>query len=283
MTRLEISSSSSVAQLGVVAQPGAEAFDRVVLRPLLEQLLGDVERVVVDGVALHPQRLQLEQRRAAAVARLLDRGLRLAVDGEHVGAVDDDAFEAVRGGAVGEMLDRVAEVRRRRVRPLVVVADEDDRELADAGEVHRLVSVAAGHRALTGPADRDPLLVADPERQGAADRHRHHRRQVADHRDHPEAGIRHVDVAVAAAGRAALAAHVLREDPPGLDAAGDVDAHVAVERRADVVRAHRGRDADGGSLVAAAGVERPRDLPLLVEDVAALLDPAGDEQVAVDA
>ena len=31
------------------------------------------------------------------------------------------------------------------------------------------------------------------------------------------------------------AAHVLREDPPRLDAARDVDAHVAVERRADVV------------------------------------------------
>ena len=68
------------------------------------------------------------------------------------------------------------------------------------------------------------------------------------------------------------AAHVLGEDPPGLDAARDVDAHVAVERRADVVGAHRGRDADGGGLVAAAGVEATRDLPLLVEDVPALLD-----------
>jgi hypothetical protein len=92
-----------------------------------------------------------------------------------------------------------------------------------------------------------------------------------------------VHVAVASARRASLAAHVLGEDPPWLDAAGDVDTHVAVERRADVVRPHRGRDADGGALVAAAGVERARDLALLVEDVAALLDPTGDEQVAVDA
>jgi hypothetical protein len=35
--------------------------------------------------------------------------------------------------------------------------------------------------------------------------------------------------------RAVAAAHVLREDPPRLDAAHDVDAHVAVQRRADVV------------------------------------------------
>ncbi len=47
--------------------------------------------------------------------------------------------------------------------------------------------------------------------------------------------------------------------------------------------AHRGRDADGRGLVPAAGVEGARDLPLLVEDVAALLDPARDQHVAVDA
>jgi hypothetical protein len=61
-----------------------------------------------------------------------------------------------------------------------------------------------------------------------------------------------------------------------------VDSHVAVERRADVVRAHRGADADGCGLVPASRVERPGDLPLLVEDVPPLLDPAGDEHLAVD-
>src|SRR5213595_2429217 len=59
------------------------------------------------------------------------------------------------------------------------------------------------------------------------------------------------------------AAHVLREDPPGLDSACDVDAHVAVERRADVQVVHRARDAHGSALVAAARVERARDLALL--------------------
>src|SRR5213592_4735797 len=46
-------------------------------------------------------------------------------------------------------------------------------------------------------------------------------------------------------------AHVLREDPPRLDAARDVHAHVAVQRRSDVVGAHRRRDPDGRRLVAA--------------------------------
>ena len=99
-------------------------------------------------------------------------------------------------------------------------------------------------RALAEPGDRDALLLADAERERAADRDRQHRRQVADHRDQAEARVGHVHVAVAAVRRPVGAAHVLREDPPRLDAARDVDAHVAVQRRADVVGAHRRRDAD---------------------------------------
>jgi hypothetical protein len=106
---------------------------------------------------------------------------------------------------------------------------------------------------------------------------------VADHRDQPELGVGHVDVSVPAVRRAVRAAHVLRKDPPWLHAAHDVDAHVPMQRRPDVLRAHRGRDADRGCLVAAARVERAGDLSLAIEDVAALLDPAGDEHVAVDA
>ena len=276
-------SSSSSVNSAFVAQPVAEALDRVALRPLLEHLLRHVERVVVDGVALHPQRHGLDERRAAALACLLDRALRLAVDGEHVGPVDDDAVEAVRLRAVGDLLDRVLEVGRRGVRPLVVVADEDHGQPAHAGEVHRLVAVAARGGALAEPADGDALLLPDAEGERAADRHREHRRQVADHGDEAEVRVGHVDVAVLAAGRAARAAHVLREDPPGLDASRDVHAHVAVERRADVLRPHRGRDADRGRLVTPARVERAGDLALLVEDVAALLDAARDEHVAVDA
>ena len=91
-----------------------------------------------------------------------------------------------------------------------------------------------------------------------------------------------MDVAVAPAARPVGPAHVLGEDPPRLGAAGDVDAHVALDRRADVVGPHRGRDAHRGPLVAAAGVEAAGDLALAVEDVAALLDPARDQHVAVD-
>ena len=79
------------------------------------------------------------------------------------------------------------------------------------------------------------------------------------------------------------APHELRKDAPRLDATRDVDAHVAVERRTNVVRSHCRRDTDCGGLVAATRVERARNLALLVEDVAALLDAARDEHVAVHA
>src|SRR4029078_9044396 len=97
----------------------------------------------------------------------------------------------------------------------------------------------------------------------------------------PEPRVAHVDVAVAAARGAVFAPHVLGEDAPRLDAARDVDAHVALQRRADVVPPHRRRHAHGGGLVPAPGVERSGDLPLLVQDVPALLDRTGDEHVAV--
>jgi hypothetical protein len=144
------------------------------------------------------------------------------------------------------------------------------------------VRVAPRGGALAEPADRDALLVPDPESEGAADRDREHRRQVADHGDQPQARVGHVHVAVLALRRAVAPAHVLRENAPRLDAARDVDAHVAMQWRADVVGAHRGGDPDRRGLVAATGVERARDLALPVEDVAALLEPARQHHVPVD-
>src|ERR1044072_2447538 len=70
-----------VGEVGVLAEPAADALDRVVLGPALEHVLRDVEGVVVDRVALHAEGQALEQCRAAALPRLLDRAPGLAVDG----------------------------------------------------------------------------------------------------------------------------------------------------------------------------------------------------------
>src|SRR5256714_4128646 len=181
------------------------------------------------------------------------------------------------------MVCRKLEMGGCRIRPLVVVADEDHRQLADAGKGHRLMGVPARRRAFAEPAHGHALLLANAEGEGAPDRDREHRGKVADHRDQSQLRVGHMDVAVPPSGRTVLATHELREDPPRLDAAHDVNAHVAVQWCTDVVGAHRRGHAHGGAFVAAAGVERARDLALAVEDVAALLDPAAHEHVSVDA
>ena len=158
--------------------------------------------------------------------------------------------------------------------------------LRDAGEVHRLVGVAARGRAFAEPADARRAPRSRIRNASAhADRHREHRRQMADHRDQTQAWqVRHVDVAVPALRRSVGSRPmILREDPPRLDAARDVDAHVAVRaacrrRPAPIAVA----TPTAARLVPAARVEGAGDLALLVEDVAALLDPARDQHVAVD-
>ena len=166
---------------------------------------------------------------------------------------------------------------------MVVVADEHHGQLAHGGEVHRLVHVAALGGAVAVPGHRDARLLLDAEGEGAADGDRHRRGQVAGQRDRAEGEVAEVDVAVASARGPVLPAHELGEDAPRLDAAHHVHAHMAVQRRPDIVGPHRARYADRRALVAAPRVERPRDLPLLVEELAALLDAARDQHQPIDA
>ena len=237
------------------------------------------------GMALHAQRHQLERRGPAAGARALDRRTRLAVDGEHVGAVDDDALEPVGGPARGQRGGGEVEVRRRRVRELVVVDHEHDREPPHAGEVHGLVRRAVGRRAVAEPAERNARLAADAERERGADGDRQDRGQVRRPREDADPG-RHVlraQVGVAAVRRPSDAAHVLAEHAPGLDAAVEVQAEVAVQRRRHVLGSHGRRDADGSRLVPLAGVERAGQLALLVEHVPSLVQPPREHQRVQDA
>ena len=143
--------------------------------------------------------------------------------------------------------------------------------------------VAARRGSFAEPADGDARLLPDPEGERGADRDREHRGQVADHRDHPELRVGHVDVAVPAVRRAVRAAHVLRKIRHGSTPrlCGRPCRGAAACRRRPAPIAVATPTARG--LVAASRVERAGNLALAVEDVAALLDPARDEHVAVDA
>src|SRR4051794_22101390 len=262
-----------------VAQARLLALDGVLLAPLLDLLLGHVLHIVVRGMAVHAHRHGLEQGRAAAVERAVARLTRGLEHRLGVVAVDADAGEAVGRGAL-DRVDRELRAGRRRVGVLVVLEDEDDRQLLHAGPVHGLVEVAAGGRAVAEPGDRAAALVAQLERHGHAGRHEHHVRQHRDHPDAAEAEVAEVDVAVAPAGDAALAAHVLAEDAGGRDAADEVRAEVAVEDAQAVLRRHRERRADRDGLLAVAVVEGARDLALAGQVHRALLDAAHEQHVA---
>ena len=219
--------------------------------------------------------------RAAARARALDRRLRLAVDGEHVGAVDDDALEPVGRPTRRQRRGGEVQVRRRGIGELVVVDHEDDRQPPHAGEVHRLVRRAVAptsrRRASRAPrAARRARGTRVPRRPRPAGS-----RAGGTARRRCRSPGRHVlgaEVRIAPVRRAADASHVLAEHAPRLDAAVEVQAEVAVQRRGHVLRRHGRGDADGRPLVALAGVERARQLALLEEHVPALVEPAREQQ-----
>ena len=99
-------------------------------------------RVVRRRVRCGAVRDRLDERRAAAAARTLDGLARRLVHGEHVAAVDAHAGHAVADSLVGERLGTRLRGERRRDRPLVVVAEQDERRLHDRGEVRALVERA---------------------------------------------------------------------------------------------------------------------------------------------
>src|SRR5215217_41299 len=145
----------------VFREVGGEDPDRILVLGLLDLLARAVRPVVVvRGMREEAVGLGLDQRRAVAGAGALDRLLHRAVARERVAAVHDHAGESIRLGAVGHVLDRHLLGLRHRDRIVVVLADEHDRQLVDAGEVEPLVPVALARRALAEPARRDGLLAA---------------------------------------------------------------------------------------------------------------------------
>ena len=159
--------------------------DALVLPLLLDPLGVDVRARVVGGrVRRGSVRDRLDHRRAAAGARTGDRLARRLVDGEHVAAVDADAGDPVADGLVDERLGARLRGQRRRDRPLVVVAEEDERRAGDGGEVRALVERALRRRAVAEVRDRDRRLAAQllPPREPGRVRHVRRDRD-ADRRD----------------------------------------------------------------------------------------------------
>ena len=112
---------------------------------------------------------RLDQGRAAAVPGPADRGLRHLVDRLHVVAVHHHRVETVGGGPVrGGPGHRGHRADRGVLHVLVVLADEDDRQLPHGGQVERLVEGADVGGAVAEEADRDLPGAAVQGRPGGA-------------------------------------------------------------------------------------------------------------------
>ena len=104
-----------VGQDAGLAELGAEARQRVLRLEARELLGGAVLRLLVVGrVRGEADDLGLDERRAVAAPRPIDRFLRRPVAGEHVRAVDDHAGDAVAGSARRDVRD--GELARRPAR-----------------------------------------------------------------------------------------------------------------------------------------------------------------------
>ena len=119
-----------------------EVGQRILPSPELDFFTGPVELVVViRRVGVVPVGLGFDECGAFTGACTLHGGGGDAVHLEDVVAVDDDALHSVSLGSVGDLAgDLFGSGDRDRVE--VVLDQEHDRQLVDAGEVHRLVPVA---------------------------------------------------------------------------------------------------------------------------------------------
>ncbi len=137
------------------------AAEALVLLLLLDPLEVDVDARVVGGrVRRRPVADRLDQRRPAARAPALDRLARRLEHREHVAAVHAHARDPVAGRLGGDRLRPRLRAHRRRDRPLVVVAEEDERRAHHGREVRALVEGALARRAVAEVGDRDRVLAA---------------------------------------------------------------------------------------------------------------------------
>ena len=207
--------------------------------------------------------LALDQRRPAAGSRLVDRFLHREIDGNRVVAVQLHAGKSVR---LGLDRDRLAGGLLRggdADRPVVVLADEDDRRLEHAGEVHRHVEVALAGRAVAQVGRDHGPIALDPRRHGRADRLRQLRPDAGRPRNLIDRLRRHVRRHLAALGLVARVAEDLAEVRHQRKAAQQHRAAFAQRREDPVARLQRDGGSQRGGLLSGGGaVETDSTLPL---------------------
>ena len=206
-------------------------------------------------MADEPVGLAEQEDRPLALARMLERAGGDAVDLLDVLAVHLHRLHPEGGGALGQILDRQLLVRRRRLGPVVVLADEDGRHLPELGEVQRLVECSDIRRPVAEERDPDARLAAQLEGER---RTRDRRQAAADDRVRaqvPALDVVEVHRAAVAVRAAFLLAVQLGHHLVRVRALGERVAVRAMRRSDHVAVLERAADADGAGLLADRDVE----------------------------
>jgi CBS domain-containing protein len=208
-------------------------------------------------------RLGLDQRRPVAGASARERLGRHGAHRLDVVAVDDVTGNAVGGRTVGEILDQARVARWSELAVEVILADEDDRQPPDRGEVDALVERADVRRAVAEGRNRDrarpehlrPVSAPDRGRQASADDPRR--------ADQADAHVAEVHRAAAALAHPGLAPEQLREEVDERHTLGERPAVAAVGGRQVVGVLELGAHARRRRLLTDAQVRRAVDEPVV--------------------
>src|SRR6058998_2004415 len=261
-------------QQTALGQEPLEPRDGIAPAALGHLLLAAVRLGVALEVADPPDRVRLDQRGPVAAPRTLHRAGDRVPDGEDVVAVDALTRDAVAGAARRDGTAR----RRARVRggrrPAIVLADEDDGQRPERGEVDALVKRTAVGGAVAEERDDDLPRPALLDRQPDARRDHAARRQHAVGAEVADGDVGDVHRAALAVTDAVGLAVQLGHEAAQRAALGDEVAVTAVRRQHVIVRAQRGRDADGHGLLPHRRVQEARDAAVLEQLAGALLEQA---------
>ena len=265
------------------AKPRPQLLERILRLPqLLLLALRPVDLRIADVVADEPERLREQEHRPRALPGVRERPLRRRVDGLDVLPVDRHRAHPEGDGALREVRDGQLLVRGRRLRIVVVLADEERRQLPQLGEVERLVERPDVRRAVAEVRDGHARLASHLECERRAG---DHRQAAAD--DGVRAEVAALDVVevhrASVATRDALHLPVeLRHDRVRVRPARERMPVGAMRRREDVPLGHRARHADGHRLLADRHVQEARQLARAELLLDLLLEAADEQHLAVE-
>ena len=227
---------------------------------------------------------RLDQRRPLAGAGAVHRLAQHEIDLDAVVPVHGDAGDLVGGRAVRDLGDGRGVPVGGGERVLVVLADEDHRQLPHRRQVERFVEDALVGGAVAEEGDRHLVRPLQLGGEAGAGGERHGRAHDAVRAHDVELHVGDVHGAAEALAIAGLAAHQLRHHAVDARTLGDAVAVAAVIGGDDVVVAQRRADAGGDRLLALVAVGRALDDAFLEEVGGLVLEGAdaahGDVEIA---